>query len=45
MDELAPENHLARKLEAAMNCNFAYDSVEDKCSKKIGNITTRNERN
>ncbi|WP_243120266.1 IS1182 family transposase [Caloramator sp. E03] len=36
IDQLVPENHLVRKLEAAINFDFIYDLVSDKYSKDIG---------
>jgi len=36
LDQLVPEDHLVRKLEAAIDFNFIYDLVSDKYSMDIG---------
>lgn len=36
LDELVPEDHLVRKIEAAIDFNFIYDLVEDKYSLDSG---------
>ena len=36
LDDLVPQNHLVRKLEAAIDWSFIYDLVEEKYSDKTG---------
>jgi len=36
LDDLVPQNHLVRKLEAAINWSFIYDLVEEKYSDNTG---------
>ena len=36
LDDLAPQDHLARKSEAALDWNFIYELVEEKCSEDSG---------
>ena len=36
LDDLAPQDHLARKSEAALDWNFIYELVEEKYSEDSG---------
>ena len=36
LDDLVPQDHLVRKLEAALDWNFIYELVEEKCSEDSG---------